>query len=538
MEKDAANGVAPGGAASALRADATGERAPSVAVAQGPSHEGEARRSSLAPRRAPPPSPDPGAHRFSTRRRLFVAFASLVAVFVTAFLSQVGGLRRIERELDQLKEHDEEARLTLELENTIQVQLTHQTRILAGDDGHLAEYRSARVQARRLVAELRRRIDEPEPSRWVADIADASVELDRVFEAQIAVARPKQDGGSNLTEEVSALAQRIDLNVDRIFRFLREDSERYHDEVKRLEESTLRLATLFLVGTPLFALALAIYLSRAIARPLALLGDGAAHIAAGDLTTRIHVGTSDEFGALAAKFNAMTAALKDKQEKLVRSEKLASLGRIAAGIAHELNNPLQVILGYISLDKHRVRGELASHLAAVEREANRCKEIVEDLLQLSRPAAPASAALVDLRDVSQEVASALEVALGERRPGIGVRGEGMALGTRGRLRQIIFNLVKNAAEAAGAEGRVLVEVSSSDGMVEVAVSDSGSGVAADVRERIFEPFFTTKPTGTGLGLSMARAIAGALGGDIEIDRSELGGARFALRLPSPSKGGV
>jgi signal transduction histidine kinase len=500
--------------------------------------ESEQRRSLPASRRPQPPAPEPVARKFSTRRRLFVAFASLAAVFVTALVSQVGGLRRIERRLEELQEHDEEAQLTLELENTIQGQLTYQARILAGDDAHRAEYRGARAQAHRLTAELRRRIDEPEPSRWVADIADASAELDRVFEAQIAAARPNSDAGSQLAEEVSALAQRIDLNVDRIFRFLREDSEKYHDEVKMLEESTLRLAVLFLVATPLFALAIALYLSRAIARPLAQLGDGAARIAAGDLTTRIRVGTADEFGALASKFNAMTAALKDHQEKLVRSEKLASLGRIAAGIAHELNNPLQVILGYMSLDKHRVRGELASHLAAVEREANRCKEIVEDLLQLSRPAAPTSPELVDLRDVSQEVASALEVALGERQPAISVRGEGTALGTRGRLRQIIFNLVKNAAEAAGAEGRVLVEVSSSDGVVEVAVGDSGSGVAADVRERIFEPFFTTKPTGTGLGLSMARAIAGALGGDIEIDRSELGGARFTLRLPSASNGGA
>ena len=137
-------------------------------------------------------------------------------------------------------------------------------------------------------------------------------------------------------------------------------------------------------GSTLFAMAVAVYLGRSIARPMAKLEAGAKRIAKGDLDTRIAIETPDEFGRLARAFNAMTDALKVHQEKLVQSEKLAGIGRLAAGVAHEINNPLGVILGYVRVLQKKAEGALADDLKVIEEEAVRCQEIVEGLLDLSR----------------------------------------------------------------------------------------------------------------------------------------------------------
>ena len=281
--------------------------------------------------------------------------------------------------------------------------------------------------------------------------------------------------------------------------------------------------------TPLFVAAAVVYLSRSVARPLAVLSEGAAALAGGDLAKRIELGSADEFGALAADFNAMTVALRQHQDRLVESEKLAGIGRLAAGVAHEINNPLQVIIGYLSMRRDVADRKLAEQLAAIEDEAMRCKAVVDGLLELSRPAARFEP--VDLRGLCEDVAGSLRVAVQPGPLRLRLEGTAVAIGDGPRLRQVLYNLMKNAVEAAGPGGEVAVVLASSGHGVDIAVRDSGPGVPAAARARLFEPFFTTKPTGTGLGLAVSRAIALAHGGDIDVEASASGGAVFTLRLP-------
>jgi two-component system, NtrC family, sensor kinase len=476
---------------------------------------------------------------FSTRRKLLAAFSALGLVFLGAFALQLEGLRRLEGHLAELEDHDEQARLALDLDDALRSRASNQAHLVLGEAGHLDAYRQDRTRAETLLAELRRRVDEPEAAAWVADIGEAAQALDLIFRDRIAPALQAGDlRGARAGHEASAaLVQRMGADVDRIFAFLRVATARYHEEVHGLERLTRLFTLLFLVAVPLFSVGAALYLSRAVARPLAVLGAGTARVAAGDLTTRIELTTPDEFGVLAGEFNAMTAALREGQERLLRAEQLASIGRVAAGVAHELNDPLQVILGYVSHDRHRARGEAARHLAAVEREALRCKEIVQGLLQLSRSPMPVSLEPVDLRALAEEVAGALRVA-SPAAPELVVEGDGVALAARGRVRQIVLNLCRNAADAAGAQGRVLLSASASGASVVLAVSDTGPGVPPELRGRIFEPFFTTKPSGTGLGLPTARAIAHALGGELELGDPAGWGACFTLRLPRAPEGGA
>jgi two-component system NtrC family sensor kinase len=485
------------------------------------------------------PPGQPPRVRFGTRGRLTAAFALLAAVFVLAFLSQLAGLARIDRHLTEVAADDEQMRLTLELENAIRSAFSHQAHFVVGEDAHLSGYRDARAQGIQLFTVLKGSLEEPARLRWLAHAAAAHDEFDRIFQEKIVPAVLNREPGVMLTHDKTyALVNTIEHDLDGILALVRDSVAEHHAEVTKLERRTLLLAIVFLVGTPLFALGFAAYLWRFIARPLAVLGEGAARVAGGDLATRIDIRSHDEFGELASKFNAMTVALKEHQERLVRSEKLASLGRMAAGIAHELNDPLHVMLGYLALDKHRVKGELGRHFVAIEKEALRCKEIVESVLQLSRSAAEGPREPVDLREVAQEVAASLQMGLGERAPTLTVDGVGAALGSRNRLYQIAYVLTRNAADAAGPQGEVRISVAAEGAWAELSVSDNGPGVPPELRDQVFEPFFTTKSDGLGLGLSIARAIAHGLGGDIELSTARAGGACFRVHLPRAPGGGT
>jgi signal transduction histidine kinase len=155
---------------------------------------------------------------------------------------------------------------------------------------------------------------------------------------------------------------------------------------------------------------------------------------------------------------------------------------------------------------------------------------VDGLLDLSRPL-PAGGERVDLRALADDVVSRLREARLLEGVDVAVQGAASAPGHPEKLRQVLVNLVRNAAEAAGPGGRVAVAVAEREGAAEVAVEDSGPGVSPELRPRLFEPFFTTKPGGTGLGLAVSRAIARAHGGELAADAAAGGGARFALRLP-------
>jgi two-component system NtrC family sensor kinase len=235
------------------------------------------------------------------------------------------------------------------------------------------------------------------------------------------------------------------------------------------------------------------------------------------------------FDDLEDEIEERQADLERKNRELLESKKLAAIGTLAAGVAHELNNPLQVMLGYLSLNRDVSDGPLREQLAAVEDETLRCKAIVDGMIELARPAATTAAA-VNLRDLCDDVSSKLRAsARGTSR--LLVEGTAVAMAERPRIRQIVFNLVKNAVEATGPEGEVRVVIGTSGETAEVAVSDGGPGIAPEARARLFEPFFTTKPAGTGLGLAVSRAIARSHGGDIEVRTGDPGGAVFTLRLP-------
>ena len=230
------------------------------------------------------------------------------------------------------------------------------------------------------------------------------------------------------------------------------------------------------------------------------------------------------------------------RESLLRAERLATLGRLASGIAHEVGNPLGAITGYVELARDRLAAaassELDDFLGRIGDEAQRIDGIVRDLLDLARPAeavlgaveiaVPLDAALrlarVQARFRSVEVALALPTALPR------------VVADERRLSQVFLNLLLNAGDAMGGAGGIRVEATADAGRVAVRVADSGPGIEPADLPRVFEPFFTTKGAGqgTGLGLAISQTLVESFGGEILAANGAAGGAVFTLLLRAAS----
>ncbi len=301
------------------------------------------------------------------------------------------------------------------------------------------------------------------------------------------------------------------------------------------------------IGALLLALASAWILSVSFVRPIRALAEGMTHVARGDLDYKVAVHSQDELGSLARAFNRMVRAVKERDirlqtmtaEKLSLVEKQVSVGRLAAGVAHEINNPLTAILTLSMLVRRKLPQDdpRRADLDIVCDEATRCRDIVQSLLDFARER-PTRMDVVDVGEVVEETCAFVErygafagmnlVASVTEEPFL-VRGDAK------QLQQVVTNLLLNAAEASapGDTVRIAVEEDSSGGFVHVVVEDHGRGIPADALQRIFEPFFTTKEggTGTGLGLSVSLGIVQRHEGTIQIESEPGRGTRATVVLP-------
>ena len=234
------------------------------------------------------------------------------------------------------------------------------------------------------------------------------------------------------------------------------------------------------------------------------------------------------------------------EQTLHQTEKLASLGQLLAGVAHELNNPLSVVIGHAALLKRDVSGPAAARVEKIATAADRCARIVTNFLAVARRRQPERAD-TDVNRVLHDAVALLahqlavdDIAVGlDLAPALPViRADAH------QLHQVAVNLIANAQQAMlGGPRRVLTIVSRLDagaGRVAFSVSDTGPGIPSSIRRRVFEPFYTTKPVGmgSGLGLSVCRGIVEAHEGTIEVDDAPGGGARVTVSLPLAASGGA
>ncbi|HUJ59769.1 MAG TPA: ATP-binding protein [Kofleriaceae bacterium] len=222
-------------------------------------------------------------------------------------------------------------------------------------------------------------------------------------------------------------------------------------------------------------------------------------------------------------------------DPIERLQQLAALGEIGAGVSHETRNLMSAILGFAQVGKRADDPDSARrYFELIERESMRCLEILERYLQFGR-ADGGEPVDVDLGRAIQQIANATGHQLAMRRIKlvVALAAQPIVHARCDALQQVLLNLVINAMHATPGGGEIAIATARSGELVEIAVSDTGCGVPAELRERIFEPFFTTKPSGegTGLGLALCRRMIEAQGGTIELDPTTASGARFVVRLP-------
>jgi two-component system NtrC family sensor kinase len=225
------------------------------------------------------------------------------------------------------------------------------------------------------------------------------------------------------------------------------------------------------------------------------------------------------------------------QEMLLQQEKLSSVGKLAAGVAHEINNPLTAVLtnSMLLLEELPEDHSMYEDLKGIADETLRCREIVRGLLEFARQEAPAKAE-ADLNKIVNSVANLVRKQLSFKNITI---EENLAdnLPTvrldKDQFQQVVVNILINAMEAIGRDGNIRVETSYDEPRrtIQLKITDTGHGIPEDVRLKLFDPFFTTKDTGTGLGLSISHGLIKRHGGDITFE-SEVGrGTTFTIALP-------
>jgi two-component system, NtrC family, sensor kinase len=312
-----------------------------------------------------------------------------------------------------------------------------------------------------------------------------------------------------------------------------------NDVTLRLEEQEHQLL-FFTIVTGLIALVFAVLISIWVVitlRPLRRLRAAAARVAAGDYASRIDEKGPTEVADLAREFNSMARAVEERERELVRSERLAAVGKLSAMITHEIRNPLSAIGLNAELldDELEGNGEGRALCQSIHREVHRLTAITEEYLAFGRLPKPKIAsehvnAMVDalasfVREdlAAKHVELALE--LGEHDP--------IALADASQLRQCLVNLVRNAAEATAAKGggKVTLRTRRAGDRVIIEVEDTGVGIPPEVIPRLFDTFFSTKEGGSGLGLALTQQIVKDHGGDLAVESVVGKGTIFTVSIP-------
>jgi two-component system, NtrC family, sensor kinase len=427
-----------------------------------------------------------------------------VAVFVTllSLIHQVSGL------VMGMREEEVAIRQGLELATAVREQYIHIARsLIEGDRRHLAHYATWRQRVQAGLEQLASQV--PESERWrlaalegkTRELADgfAHVVASRMAHSHVLATRATQIG--LIGGGIGALTV-VALSIG----------------------FTLRLR-------------------RAVVQPLTALTAATRRYGAGEFTVRAGAIGRGELRALAQAFDRMAEELAERQRRLVHNERMAAIGHLAAGVAHELNNPIGIIRGYLkTMDARDAPETLADELQILDEEAAQCQRIAEDLLSYARPL-ELNIETIEMKAFVEETFKRFRESPGAKESTLKVDVDDFVLSADpARLRQVLLNLALNAVQLSPPGACVTVTGRVHPNEYALEVTDLGPGIAIEDHDRIFEPFFSKRKGGSGLGLSVCAGIIGAHGGSITVSSSVGQGATFRVALPRsaapPGEGGA
>ncbi|MBN2528600.1 MAG: HAMP domain-containing protein [Deltaproteobacteria bacterium] len=329
------------------------------------------------------------------------------------------------------------------------------------------------------------------------------------------------------TNTVSSIEnlKRSERLLNKVLQAIGNDVKTHITDVSTEAAENGRMATIVLsvLGVVALLIGIVIVLStQKLLSPLKHLHQAVSKVAAGDFRTRTSIVRNDEIGMLANNFNHMTNALEERDKKLIRSERLATAGRIAAQVTHEIRNPLSSLDLNADLLKDEIaqdgsKEEALQLLGAMQDEIERLTRITEAYLRFARLPAP-SVGEYRMHPVIKNTVEFMMSQFSECNIRVKMELEATpdtALFDKEQMIQVYMNLFRNAMQAMPGGGDITIATSRDDDGLHILVKDDGAGISSESAVSIFDPFFTTKSEGTGLGLAMVRQICLAHGGNIQ-----------------------
>lgn len=469
--------------------------------------------------------------RFIGRQLTFgFGSVSLVAIAMCAMLVLV--IQDVAGLVDSMRHDESSIRQGMELSTAVREMSIHIAHtVLDADESHLGHYNQWRDQVRSRIQTLAARVPQAEGYR----LAALGETTQTMHELLIRSALPAaQRGDVEAAREVHRQLARLGEDAARQADILATTTTR---QMAHAHDHATRSAHLGLLGGGLCALliialsiAFTMRLRSVVLRPLHRLTDAALRYGRGDFAFRVEDIGKGELAAVSEAFSRMADELARREARLLHNERMAAIGQLAAGIAHELNNPIGIIRGYLkTISPDEDPEELREELAILDEEAGHCQRIADDLLSYAR-SEQLSHERVDMRPFLRETAKRFGV--GEAASTVEVVcEEALVEADATRLRQVIMNLLNNAAQISGQGNPIRVVGKVLGDAYQVEVIDAGPGIDPADAQRIFEPFFTKRKGGSGLGLAVCQGIVRAHGGTIEVANVPAGGAVFRIELP-------
>lgn len=492
--------------------------------------------------------------------RVFAAFAVVVIAFACALGFSVFAQRQAVEEAEQMRS----AYLPLALavrsivakQETWSTQLNHITSARNTDDiqqwmsGELEAGRPWSYQAAR-AAITRAFLERADPDlerigrELLAELDAAeqvgSGDAERLKRLFSALERRDNEQAIRLQDELLKSGTAASRKLGQLGLLMQQNIDRLVAQARERE----RIATWILIGLTLATLliggSMAVY-ARRMLLPLGQVTERAKAVALGDLKPRKAVVSNDEIGELATTFEGMVSAIARANEQLVATERLATVGKMAAHVTHEIRNPLSSIalnLELLEEELPQAAEEANNLLRAIRAEVERLSGLSEQYLSVARQR-PQEKRPEKLSEIVEEACEFVRRELSQAgiELRLEVKSDAVLVVDEAQIRQALLNLLRNAREAMPGGGVVYVRLQPSEDGLDLIMDDEGVGMPSATRERLFEPFFTTKQHGTGLGLAITRQIAEAHAGHIRVESREPRGTRIVLHLGAEARPSV
>jgi signal transduction histidine kinase len=470
-------------------------------------------------------------------RQIAIGFGLITAICVAMCAMLFGIIAQVSGLVSHMRQHEGAINDGHALATAVREQYAHQAHtLIEGDGSHLGHYHAWVERIRRIAKTLEPVIPRAERSR-LAEVIAMSHELDALFHERMLPAARTDDREAlvRIHRDADRISQVAASNADSIARAVELGMVHAHVSATRSTQTGFAMSALCVLLIVAISVGYTIHLRKSVLRPLGVIADSARRFGGGDFSVRVGPIGRGELRAVADAFDRMLEEIAAREQRVLAAERMAAIGQLAAGVAHEINNPIGIIRGYLkTMGPDSPPEVLREEFRILDDEAAACQRIADDLLAYARtPELRIQPVAMD--ELIREAVRRFEESEPNARGRIHVRAQPYTIeADAGRIRQVLLNLLRNALKAS--PPLEAVEVLGVPPLIGdrygILVADRGPGVKPEDAERIFEPFFSRQGDGSGLGLAVCQGIVRAHGGTIAVESRPSGGAAFRVQLPT------